>query len=165
MSLGRTGEESSDRANRGLAPVVGVVLLVGVTVVLALSVGAALHSPELDETPAASLSLSATAEENRIALAHRGGDTLDVRRLNLTVRIDEVRLTEQPPVPFFAADGFKGGPTGPFNSRSPDEWRAGDTAGVRLASTNTPLLSRGSEVTVLVTVDGAVVHEETVTAR
>ena len=150
---------------RAVTPVVGVVLLVGVTVVVALSVGLALTTPELDETPTASLSLTAESGDERIALTHKGGESLDVSALNLTVEIDGTPLAEQPPVPFFAADGFDSGPTGPFNIKSPDEWRAGETAAVRLASTNAPPLSRGSEVTVVVSVEGAVIHRETVTAR
>jgi flagellin-like protein len=163
--MAHTATESTGRDTRAVTPVVGVILLVGVTVVLALSVGAALTNPELDETPSASLSLAVDSEDKRVALTHESGDTLDVSTLNLTIEIDGTRLDEQPPVPFFAADGFRAGPTGPFNSNSPDEWQAGETAGVRLAGTNAPLLSRGSEVTVLVTVEGAVVHEETTTAR
>jgi flagellin-like protein len=149
---------------RGVTPVVGVILLVGVTVVLALSVGAVLTTPDLRETPSASLSLAVDSADDRIALTHEGGDTLDVSALNVTIEIDGTALAEQPPVPFFAANGFESGPTGPFNSRSPDEWQAGETAGVRLADTNAPTLVDGSEVSVLVTADGAVVHQETVTA-
>jgi flagellin-like protein len=152
-------------AARAVTPVVGVILLVLVTVVLALSVGAVLTTPDLGETPTARLSLTVDSADQRIALTHEGGDTLDIATLNLTVEVDGTPLADQPPVPFFAADGFEGGPTGPFNSQSPDEWRAGETAAVRLAGTNAPLLSSGSAVTVVVAVDGAVVYEETVTAR
>ena len=150
---------------RAVTPVVGVVLLVGMTVVIALSVGLMLTTPDLEETPTASLTLTAESNDNRIVLTHESGDTLDVSALNLTVEVDGTPLAEQPPVPFFAADGFDSGPTGPFNSRSPDEWRAGEQAGVRLAGTNAPALTAGSTVTVVVTVEKAVIHRETVTAR
>lgn len=149
---------------RGVTPVVGVILLVGVTVVLALSVGAVLTTPDLRETPSASLSLVVDSADDRIALTHEGGDTLDVSALDLTVEIDGTELDHQPPVPFFAADGFRAGPTGPFNSKSPDRWRAGERAGVRLADTNNPSLTGDSEVTVSLAVDGAVICEETATA-
>jgi FlaG/FlaF family flagellin (archaellin) len=148
-----------------VTPVVGVILLVAVTVVVALSVGFVLTTPDLEETPTASLSLTAESDDNRVALTHEGGDTLDVSALNLTVEVDGRPLAEQPPVPFFAADGFRAGPTGPFNSRSPDGWQAGERAGVRLAGTNAPVLTAGSTVTVIVAVEGAVIHRETVTAR
>jgi hypothetical protein len=67
-------------------------------------------------------------------------------------------------VPFFAARGFRGGPTGPFNSRSPDEWSAGERAGFRIASTNDPRVTQGSRVEVSVVADGVLVWRETVTA-
>jgi len=158
-------EAGTADAGRGVAPVVGAILLVLVTVLLAVSMSAALTTPDLDETPSASLALTAESEDNRIALSHAGGDTLDVAELNVTVEVDGEALAEQPPVPFFAADGFDSGPTGPFNSRSPNEWQAGETAAVRLAGTNAPLLESDSEVTVVVAVEDAVIHEETVTAR
>lgn len=149
--------------HRAVSPVVGAVLLVAVTVVLALSVGAALTVPDLEAAPTVSLSVTADAEADRIALTHEGGDSLDVTDLSLTIEVDGTPLDEQPPVPFFAADGFEGGPTGPFNTESSNDWRAGETAGLRLADTNAPLPSSGSSVTVVVAVDEAVIHEETVT--
>lgn len=150
---------------RAIAPVVGVVVLVLVTVVLALSVSLALTTPDLDERPTATLSLAVDGETDRVALTHEGGDRLDVSELNLTIEVDGTRLDEQPPVPFFAADGFEGGPTGPFNTNSTDDWRAGETAGVRIAETNDPLPSGGSRVTVLVSVEGSVIAEAETTVR
>lgn len=163
MVRAATGESAAAADARGVSPVLGTILLVGVTVVLALSVGAVLTTQDLDETPSASLSLSVDSGTERIALTHEGGETLDVSRLNLTVEIDGTRLDHQPPVPFFAAEGFRAGPTGPFNSESPDWWRAGERAGIRLASTNEPALTEGSEVTVRLSVDHGVIYEETTT--
>jgi flagellin-like protein len=164
MSPDTSDWRATEADNRAVSPVVGTILLVGVTVVLAVFVGAALTVQAPDETPSASLSLTVGGDGN-ITLTHEGGDTLDVSALNLTVAVDGAELAHQPPVPFFAADGFKTGPTGPFNSQSPDRWRAGERAGVRPASTNKPPLTGGSEVTVRLSVDGAVIYEETTTAR
>lgn len=149
---------------RAVSPVVGTILLVGVTLVLALSVGATLTIQTPDTTPSAALSLAVESENDRIALTHEGGETLDVSALNLTVSVDGTELDHQPPVPFFAADGFQAGPTGPFNSRSSNRWRAGERAGLRLASTNDPPLTDGSEVTVRLATGGAVIYEQTTTA-
>lgn len=150
---------------RGVAPVVGVLALVLVTVTLALVVGTALPSPDIEESPSAGLSVTVVASEDRVALTHEGGDTLDVSAVTLQIEVDGTPLAEQPPVPFFAADGFESGPTGPFNSRSPDSWRAGETGSVRLATTNTPMVTPGLPVTVTLTTEGAVIYRETVTAR
>ncbi|ERH10947.1 MAG: archaeal flagellin N-terminal-like domain protein [halophilic archaeon J07HX64] len=150
---------------RGVTPVVGVIVLVGVTVVLALSVGAALTTPETIKTPSALLSLSVDSGDREIVLTHRGGDTLNISELNVRIEVDGTELAEQPPVPFVGADGFDGAPTGPFNAESPDGWQAGERAGVRLAGTNGPSLSAGSEVTVVVATDSGVIQEVTTTAR
>ncbi len=154
-----------DGDSRGVTPVVGVVVLVAVTVVLALSVGAALTTPGTTETPSAALSLTVDGAEGEITLTHRGGDTLDISALDVRIEVDGTALAEQPPVPFVGADGFDGSPTGPFNAESPDEWRAGERAGVHLADTNAPPLSADSRVTVVVATDSGVIQEVTTTAR
>ena len=150
---------------RGVTPVVGVVVLVAVTVVLAVSVGAALTTPETADTPSAALSLTVDSAEGAVTLTHRGGDTLDVSELDVRIEVDGTALAEQPPVPFVGADGFDDTPTGPFNAESPNNWRAGERAGVRLASTNTPPLSADSKVTVIVATESGIIQEITATAR
>ena len=151
--------------DQGVTPVVGVVVLVAVTVVLAVSISAALTTPETAVTPSAPLSLTVDSKSNDSMLTHRGGDTLEVSELNIRIEVDGTALAEQPPVPFVGADGFDGTPTGPFNAESPDEWRAGERAGVRLAGTNTPPLSADSEVTVVVATDSGVIQEITTTVK
>lgn len=140
QSVGTGGtRQSSDRA---LAPV-GVVLLVGIAMVLAgVVAGAAVVPPESPPTA----SLSASAANDRITLTHRGGDPLDVRELRLVVAVDGTELDRQPPLPFFSADGFRPGPTGPFNSAAEQTWTVGETASFRVAGTNDPTLAAGDEV-------------------
>jgi len=150
--------------SRGLSSAVGVVLLVGVTVLGAAAVGAVATADLGGVPPTARLSVSADAGADRVALTHEGGDTLDVTDLSVTVSVDGRRLDRQPPVPFFAARGFESGPTGPFNVASDHDWTAGETAAVRLASTNDPLLEPGARVEVTVAADGAVVTTAETTA-
>lgn len=141
--------DSFQRSGRGSSPVVAVVLLVGVTVVCAAGVGTVLFGQAAavaDPPPRASLSL--TVSDDRIALVHEGGDTLDATELRLRITVDGTPLTRQPPVPFFSARGFEPGPTGPFNSASDPAWTAGEVASVEVAGTNQPTLTPGSEVTV-----------------
>ncbi|MDR5673247.1 type IV pilin [Halalkaliarchaeum sp. AArc-GB] len=139
------------------------MLLVGLAVALSTGVGAAAlgsgvlgtdgfdaESPDSEElgfgsTASASLSASATGE-GRIQLRHEGGDTLDVRELRLRVRVDGEELARQPPVPFFSAEGFKSGPTGPFNPAAEPTWRAGESASLEVAGTNEPTVDDGSLV-------------------
>lgn len=81
-------------------------------------------------------------------MTHRGGDAVVPADLRVRVRVDGEPLAEQPPVPFFAAEGFESGPTGPFNSATDGEWRAGETGSLRVADTNDPSLRPGATVEV-----------------
>ena len=166
---------------RASAPV-GVVLLVGLAVALSTGVGAAAlgsgvlgtdgfdaESPDSSEfgvgsTASASLSASATGE-GRIQLRHEGGDTLDVRELRLRVRVDGEELARQPPVPFFSAEGFKSGPTGPFNPAAEPTWRAGESVSLEVAGTNEPTVDDGSLVEIEVYVGGTPVAKLETTAE
>ena len=149
---------------RGTVPVVAVAVLLAVTVVLAAVVGglALAHVPT-DQATAASLSLSVRGEQ--LSVVHRGGDALDVRTLRLRVTVKGTPLSQQPPVPFFSAAGFRPGPTGPFNSAADPRWSAGEVASVRIAGTNRPRPRPGDDVAVTVYASGRPVAELTATAR
>ena len=137
---------------RATSSVVGIALMVLVTVLSAAVVGATLldATPETRSPPRVSLTASADATRDRIALTHRSGDSLAVSDLRIEIRIDGTPLSEQPPVPFFAAAGFESGPTGPFNTAADGTWQAGETGAVRIADTNSPQLASGATVTVRV---------------
>jgi flagellin-like protein len=151
--------------DRATSPVVGTVLLIALTVIAAASVGVAVTASTADPPPSAAIETTADPETNEITVTHRGGDTIDVSELSVHITIDGQPLAEQPPVPFFAALGFVSGPGGPFNAASPDEFRAGQTATIQLATTNDPLLSPGSTVTVEFRTDDTVIARATTTAR
>jgi FlaG/FlaF family flagellin (archaellin) len=137
-------------STRATSSVVGVALLVGITVLSTAAVGTAVLSiaPAESGPPRVSFTASADAAADRVALTHRSGESLTVSDLRIEVRIDGEPLAKQPPVPFFAAAGFESGPTGPFNAATDGTWRAGQTAAIRIASTNSPQLSDGAVVTV-----------------
>ncbi len=132
---------------RAAAPVVGVVLLVAVTVASAAGLGVLLAVTPPAAAPVASFDCTATSD-GEIRLVHRGGEPVDPARLRVRIRVDGRPLAEQPPVPFFAARGFGSGPTGPFNSAYSGRWTAGETASLRVASTNRPALEAGATVEV-----------------
>jgi flagellin-like protein len=146
--------------DRATAPVVGVALLVAVTVAAGATVGAATLGFE-PQRPADTLALSATADaaSNRITLGHEGGDSIDVHELSLSIRVEDTALAEQPPVPYFAAEGFVGAPTGPFNQAADPRWSAGERASLAIASTNAPTLSPGDRVTVTVATNRTVLAQ------
>lgn len=149
---------------RGASPVVAIVLLTALTVAIAASVGAVVTAQPADPPPVADLELSVDATADRVAVHHRGGDGLPGDSLEVTVRIDGELLDHQPPVPFFAARGFRSGPTGPFNPATGGDWQAGETASLRLASTNSPLIQPGDRVRVTIANERAVIGELQATA-
>lgn len=132
---------------RASAPV-AVVLLVGLSVLLAAGVGAALTSPSLQSQPRFVTIDGEAFADGSVVLEHTGGAALDVRRLNVTVTVDGTPLTHQPPVPFFSASGFYSGPRGPFNSAADPAWTAGEIASFSVAGTNDPPFLPDSEVVV-----------------
>lgn len=143
--------------SRGVTPVVGVVLLVVVTMTLAAVVGGSVATTPGESPPIARFAVSADADDDRITVIHRGGEAISPTDIRLVVEIDGTRLAHQPPVPFFATRGFESGPTGPLNSASNGQWRAGERATIRLAATNEPQLAPGARVTVTVATDRSVV--------
>lgn len=147
-------------SNRALSPVVAVVFLLVVTLVLAGTIGAvSIRSVSLHEPKQVAIDLTADAATNRLTFAHRAGESLDVESIDLEIRVNGEPLASQPPVPFFSADGFHAGPTGPFNSASDSTWRSGEVATLELAGTNAPLLEPGDEVVVRIVENGALVAE------
>lgn len=138
--------------SRAYAPV-AVVLLLAVTVIAAAGVALALPSLPGEPPPQRAVGVDATAD-GRVTVTLLSGDALDVRRASLRLSVDGDALRHQPPIPYFAARGFYGTPSGPFNSASGDEWRVGESGTLRVAGTNAPRPSRGDTVTVHVLVDG-----------
>lgn len=140
---------------RGYVPV-AVVLLLAVTVAAAAAVATAVPVLPGDPPPQRGIDADATSD-GRVAVTVLAGEPLDVREATVRISVDGKRLTHQPPVPFFAAAGFRGGPTGPFNVAADPTWNVGETASLRVAGTNSPALRAGASLRVEVYVDGRVV--------
>lgn len=150
---------------RAASSVLAVVLLVAITVVLASTVGAlALSIDLLEPAPRTAFDAEVDAVADRVTVTHRGGDAVDPGRLRVRILVDGAPIAHQPPVPFFAATGFVSGPTGPFNSAYGGDWTTGESAALRLASTNTDL-DPGDRVTVRLFVGDRRLAELAVTAR
>lgn len=128
---------------------VGLVALLAVTVSLAGVVGAgALSFSPPDAPEQAAFAVSADAERDTVTVTHRGGDALAADSLTVRIRLDGEPLRHQPPVPFVGAVGFRGAPSGAFNRADDGVWTAGESATLRLAGTNAPLLESGTSVEV-----------------
>jgi hypothetical protein len=137
----------TDRAVTTGPPVGVVVALVLGTAVAAVGLGA------MPTTPAVA-GATLSVDGNRLTVTHRAGEPIDVRRLDVVVRVDGTPLRYQPPVPFFAARGFGSGPAGPFNAAADPTWTVGERASLRVATTNRPTLVAGARVTVELRYDG-----------
>jgi len=140
---------------RGYAPVAAVLLL-AVTVLAAAAVAGALPAVPGDPPPQRAVGADATGD-GRVVVTLLSGAAVDVWDAEVRIAVDGERLAHQPPVPFFAAEGFRGGPTGPFNVAADSRWSVGETASLRVAATNSPALRAGATLTVELYVDGRVV--------
>ncbi|MFB6301018.1 MAG: type IV pilin [Halobacteriales archaeon] len=139
-------------ADRGTSPVLGVVLLVALTTVLAVVVGGTVLQLPADVGPDSvtpvTLSVTVNATTQTVRFVHEGGRPLDVRTLRIRIAVDGTSLRYQPPVPFFAARGFRAGPTGPFNQAADPMWTTAETTAFRLASTNAPTITPDATVVI-----------------
>lgn len=140
-----------------------------VTLVVAVAVGLAAAGVAVgtlpDPAPRAAVALRADAATDGLRITHRGGDALDVRPVELRITVDGRPLRHQPPTPFFAARGFRSGPTGPLNPAADPRWTAGERARLRVAATNAPLLDPGDRVTVTLSVGDERVARASARAR
>ena len=148
---------------RGTAPVVGVVVLLAVGLALGgvVAAGAEAVATATGQDLGAegggapgSIAVSLRVEGDTIAVRHEAGPDLRTDRVRLVIAVDGTRLSHQPPVPFFAAEGFRAGPTGPFNVASDGTWSPGETGSVRVAGTNDPRPAPGRTVSVTIYVGG-----------
>lgn len=134
-------------SDRAVAPALGAVLVIAITVTTAAVVGAAVTVEPPGGATVERVAFETAADETgEIRVTHLGGDPIAPDDLRLELGVDGEPLAEQPPVPFFSAPGFESGPTGAFNSATADAWRAGETAALRIAETNEPTLEAGSTV-------------------
>lgn len=111
---------------------------------------------EAPQSAAFSLSVRPDGE---VIFIHRGGSAIDVATLRVQIIVDGRPLDHQPPVPFFAARGFRGGPTGPFNSATSAMWHTGERAGFHIAETNSPPVGPGATVLVRLFHEGSLLWE------
>jgi hypothetical protein len=120
----------------------------GLLLAVVLGVAVAGIAVGIGPTAPATVAASLAVDGDRVVLTHRAGEPIDVRHLEVRVRVDGDPLAHQPPVPFFSARGFHAGPRGPFNVGADPIWTPGERAAFRVASTNRPPIVAGARVTV-----------------
>lgn len=139
---------------RAVSTPLGVALLALLTAALGAAIGAGLFGVADPGVEGRVVLDAAASADGTVELVHRGGPPLDAEEIRIVVSVDGEPLAHQPPVPFFAATGFHGGPTGPFNPATGSTWQVGETASFRVAGTNEPSLAADRTVTIEVYSDG-----------
>ena len=83
---------------RAVSPVIGVILMVAITVILAAVIGAFVLGlgGETQETPQASLSfeLNETNGETNVDVEHRGGDSFNLTNVEIAGDLDDAQFND-----------------------------------------------------------------------
>ena len=85
--------------DRGVSPVIGVILMVAITVILAAVIGAfvlGLGDQASSTAPQASFSFDFDQTDNNVTVTHTGGDNIGNSTLNVTSGTDSAEFSEDP---------------------------------------------------------------------
>jgi len=88
---------SADEGNRAVSPVIGVILMVAITVILAAVIGTfvlGLGDQVQQTSPNAQWDWEGTVSDGSVTLTHEGGDTVDRARLSVSGAITEDDLSD-----------------------------------------------------------------------
>ena len=139
--------------DRAVSPVIGVILMVAITVILAAVIGAFVLGigGETDATPSASISLD--TDDQSVTIEHNGGDTLDLDEFRMTVNGTTVDKDDDEALS--ALDGV---------DDTSATFRSGETRTVNLDGTdmNAETLGTGATVTLVHDPSGGTIARTTV---
>jgi len=159
--------ERTSSKDRGVSPVIGVILMVAITVILAAVIGTFvldLGNNAGKSAPSASLAVTTNINANNVTITHKGGDGLDSAQTRVIVTIDGSKATFNPTSSSHVLS--VGGDAVVDVSQNKIDWDP-STAGYEYSSTDTlNTLSSGSQVKVQLidTESQRVIYETTVTA-
>lgn len=149
---------------RAVAPALGALCLLAVTLLTSVGVGAtAMVFSPAEPLPQATVDLEATGD-GTVTLTHAGGDRLRTDDLSVHITVDGASVRHQPAIPFVGSRGYVGSPSGVFNAAGDGNWSAGERASLTLAASNAPELTTGSTVTVVLRTERGVVARLSTTA-
>lgn len=79
--------ENIEKSERGVSPVIGVILMVAITVILAAVIGSFVLGigGDIEQSPQASLSIEAGDATGEVVIAHEGGDDIISSEVSMTV--------------------------------------------------------------------------------
>lgn len=124
-------------SDRGVAPVIGIILLIALVAMLG-GVVAAVVPGSLDDhsTTTVSVEMEVDAGGNEFTFYHRGGDTINVTNLDLRITIDGDSITHQPDLGPGSTKGLLSWPKGVFNRNTDNDWSTGESGSLVLAQSN-----------------------------
>jgi len=150
-------------ANRAAVPVVGMLLLVVLAVLLAVTLSTVVIGERSTPEPAPTAVLGLSVDGETLTVTHEGGEPLEMEELSMKIAVDDEPLEHQPPVPFFGSTGFRH-TTGAFNSAGNTELTAGNSASLTIAETNEPTIEPGATVSLTLYAGETVLIETKTTA-
>ena len=92
--------------SRAVSPVIGVILMVAITVILAAVIGTFVLGlgENVNSTPQVSFDFetneTTTGTIDQITITHNGGDSIDVNRLNVTGGVADIEGSNDKPIAF-----------------------------------------------------------------
>lgn len=131
--------------DRGVSPVIGVILMVAITVILAAVIGTFVLGlgDSLQQAPQSQLDASSDAD-NTVTISHNGGDALTVSDVSVTIGSNsDLSLESDSTSDSFDADEFGVGDSATFDNSSID---SGDISG---GSTQITVIHEPSESIIL----------------
>jgi flagellin-like protein len=150
---------------RAVSPVIGVILMVAITVILAAVIGTFvldLGQSAGQTAPQASLSVSLSETSNNVTVEHTGGDAIDQTRTRVIIEFNQSTSETYNPG---TADGTMtvGGST-TFSVN--ESIVTGDLSGLDTSSANNQTISTGQQITITLidTQSQRQIFETTVTA-
>ena len=94
MNLKNIFDETDD--SRAVSPVIGVILMVAITVILAAVIGTFVLGlgDSVDSAPQASFNFDYDSSNNNVTFTHRGGDTINANSTELRINGSEISETD-----------------------------------------------------------------------
>jgi flagellin-like protein len=110
MKLTNLLSDSDD--SRGVSPVIGVILMVAITVILAAVIGTFVLGlgDSVESAPQASFDFSVDSSDN-VEITHRGGDNINPNNVEIRVNGEEVQATNDDDSAFTELNSFGAGDT------------------------------------------------------
>ena len=89
-------DETESDGTRAVSPVIGVILMVAITVILAAVIGSFVLGlgESVDSAPQASFDFSVNETEDSLVVTHRGGDTIEINNIEVRVGGNDATLND-----------------------------------------------------------------------